>query len=123
MPGKLVTNSSKGSGVRPVEGQSSRPVSGRYQASRKNADGTTSLDEFGDEDDFKLSMDDRNSVPNHATEGNEESKFMQDRINMQMPRNPVSSKSTKAFGEGLQSATPFDQVRGKNTSSMIEVGS
>jgi hypothetical protein len=116
-----ITDSSKGS--RPGEGQSSRPVSGRYQASRRNVDGTTSLDEFGDEDDFKLSVDDRNSIPNQTTEGNEDSKFMKERINMQMQRNPVSSKSTKAFGEGLQSATPFEQMRGKNTSSMIEVGS
>ena len=31
----------------------------------------------------------------------EEEKFMQERLNMQA-RNPVSSKSTKVFGDGLK---------------------
>ena len=55
----------------------------------------------------------------------DDQKFMQDRINMQaMQRNPASSKSTKAFGDGLASATPFgEHLRSKNTSSMMEVGS
>jgi hypothetical protein len=41
-----------------------------------------------------------------------------------MQRNPVSSKSTKAFGEGLQSAIPLgENYRTKNASSMLDVGS
>lgn len=112
MPAPRVANTSKGN--RPGE----RPISGRYQASKRHADGITSHDEFVDEEDFKLSTDDRHSIPNYTNEGSEDPKFMQDRINMQ--RNPVSSKSTKVFGEGLTSATPFEA---KQSTQIIEVGS
>jgi hypothetical protein len=55
-----------------AKASSSRPVSGRYQASRR--DGGTSLDEFGDED-FKLSTDERHSIPN-VTHESTDNKYM-----------------------------------------------
>jgi hypothetical protein len=69
---KLATSSDDGDEAKLAKASSSRPVSGRYQASRR--DGGTSLDEFGDED-FKLSTDERHSIPN-VTHESTDNKYM-----------------------------------------------